>query len=242
MRSTEVTLRWDAPDDPYSDIEMYEVRYFMKGAEHNASSVLINRPESAFSNLRQTTVYGFQVMPPPQSLPFRPNRRPLSLRETPKDRVRLSMTKTVARQWLNFRCAPKRRTAGASSVCPSSRPPAPFSVTPTTFVPLVKPTNDSMTTTISLQPLTSTPKRTCRCASSPVPSSPVSSWWPSSPSSPSSTCAGIDLYRFYGIFTGFYRVLPRFTGFYRVFFIVQGQRRVQQEAAERLRHARVPQR
>jgi Eph receptor B1 len=61
VRSTEVTLRWDAPDDPYSDIEMYEVRYFMKGFENNASSVLINRPESAFSNLRQQTVYGFQV-------------------------------------------------------------------------------------------------------------------------------------------------------------------------------------
>lgn len=61
VRSTELTLRWDAPDDPYSDIEMYEVRYFVKGLENNASSVLINRPESAFSSLRQQTVYGFQV-------------------------------------------------------------------------------------------------------------------------------------------------------------------------------------
>jgi len=33
----------------------------MTGFENNASSVLINRPESAFSNLRQQTVYGFQV-------------------------------------------------------------------------------------------------------------------------------------------------------------------------------------
>ena len=40
---------------------MYEVRYFMKGYENNASSMLINRPESAFSSLRQQTVYGFQV-------------------------------------------------------------------------------------------------------------------------------------------------------------------------------------
>jgi len=40
---------------------MYEVRYFMKGGENNASSMLINRPESAFSSLRQQTVYGFQV-------------------------------------------------------------------------------------------------------------------------------------------------------------------------------------
>jgi ephrin-B len=61
VRPTELTLRWDAPDDPYSDIEMYEVRYFQKGFENNASSMLINRPESAFSSLRQQTVYGFQV-------------------------------------------------------------------------------------------------------------------------------------------------------------------------------------
>lgn len=61
VRPTEVALKWDAPDDPYSDIEMYEVRYFMKGYESNASSVLINRPDSTFSNLRQQTVYGFQV-------------------------------------------------------------------------------------------------------------------------------------------------------------------------------------
>jgi ephrin-B len=40
---------------------MYEVRYFQKGFENNASSMLINRPESAFSSLRQQTVYGFQV-------------------------------------------------------------------------------------------------------------------------------------------------------------------------------------
>ena len=62
VRSTELTLRWDAPDDPYTgEIEMYEVRYFIKGAENNASSMLISRPESAFSSLRQQTVYGFQV-------------------------------------------------------------------------------------------------------------------------------------------------------------------------------------
>lgn len=62
VRSTELTLRWDPPDDPYTgEIEMYEVRYFMKGGENNASSMLINRPESAFSSLRQQTVYGFQV-------------------------------------------------------------------------------------------------------------------------------------------------------------------------------------
>lgn len=61
VRSTELTLRWDAPDDPYTEIEMYEVRYFIKGMENNASSMLINRPESAFSSLRQQTVYGFQV-------------------------------------------------------------------------------------------------------------------------------------------------------------------------------------
>lgn len=61
VRSTELTLRWDPPDDPYSDIEMYEVRYFMKGYENNVTNMLINRPESAFTSLRQQTVYGFQV-------------------------------------------------------------------------------------------------------------------------------------------------------------------------------------
>lgn len=33
VKSTEISLAWDAPSDPYSDIEMYEVRN-IKGAEH----------------------------------------------------------------------------------------------------------------------------------------------------------------------------------------------------------------
>ncbi|CAG0878978.1 unnamed protein product [Darwinula stevensoni] len=61
VKSTEIVLAWDAPNDPFTDIEMYEVRYFVKGQEGNASTVLTKKDENPFPNLEQRTEYGFQV-------------------------------------------------------------------------------------------------------------------------------------------------------------------------------------
>uniref|UniRef100_T1IPM1 Uncharacterized protein n=1 Tax=Strigamia maritima TaxID=126957 RepID=T1IPM1_STRMM len=61
VQNTEITLKWDAPDDQFSEIEMYEVRYFIRGMERNASSILTKHEESVFTNLKQRTEYGFQV-------------------------------------------------------------------------------------------------------------------------------------------------------------------------------------
>ncbi|XP_066959562.1 ephrin type-B receptor 1 isoform X4 [Macrobrachium rosenbergii] len=61
VKSTEISLAWDAPSDPLSEIEMYEVRYYVKGMESNSSSVLTKKEESSIGSLRQRTDYGFQV-------------------------------------------------------------------------------------------------------------------------------------------------------------------------------------
>ncbi|KAK3892411.1 hypothetical protein Pcinc_003644, partial [Petrolisthes cinctipes] len=61
VKSTEISLAWDAPTDPYSDIEMYEVRYYVRGLQNNSSSILSQREEATLVNLRQRTEYGFQV-------------------------------------------------------------------------------------------------------------------------------------------------------------------------------------
>src|SRR5687767_6725873 len=51
VKSTEVSLRWTAPKDPYSDIETYEVRYFTRGRESNATSILVNGQETTIKGL-----------------------------------------------------------------------------------------------------------------------------------------------------------------------------------------------
>ncbi|XP_059486386.1 ephrin type-A receptor 4-A isoform X2 [Neocloeon triangulifer] len=64
VKSTEVSLAWDAPEDDLADIEMFEVRYFIRGeANNNASvqSVVTSDTAIPFTNLRQRTEYGFQV-------------------------------------------------------------------------------------------------------------------------------------------------------------------------------------
>ncbi|GAB6031351.1 hypothetical protein CHUAL_009137 [Chamberlinius hualienensis] len=61
VKSTEITLTWDAPTDPFSEIEMYEVRYYLRGAEKNATVMLTKKEEILFSSLKQRTEYGFQV-------------------------------------------------------------------------------------------------------------------------------------------------------------------------------------
>ena len=60
--ASEVTLQWDAPDDPFNELEMYEIRYFIKGRDANATIIRAGRaPKYSFENLKQKTDYGFQV-------------------------------------------------------------------------------------------------------------------------------------------------------------------------------------
>ncbi|KAG7174793.1 Ephrin type-A receptor 4-like [Homarus americanus] len=61
VKSTEISLAWEAPSDPFSDIEMYEVRYYVRGLQNNSSSILTKKEESSLVALRQRTDYGFQV-------------------------------------------------------------------------------------------------------------------------------------------------------------------------------------
>ncbi|XP_066998191.1 ephrin type-A receptor 5 isoform X2 [Anabrus simplex] len=65
VKSTEISLEWDAPvisDDSEADIvEMYEVRCFPKADESNASTTLTPKQKTTFTGLRQNTEYGFQV-------------------------------------------------------------------------------------------------------------------------------------------------------------------------------------
>ncbi|XP_071528674.1 ephrin type-A receptor 4-A isoform X4 [Panulirus ornatus] len=61
VKSTEISLAWDAPSDPYSEIEMYEVRYYVQDLQNNSSSILTKKEESSLVSLQQRTVYGFQV-------------------------------------------------------------------------------------------------------------------------------------------------------------------------------------
>ena len=78
VKSTEIVLAWDAPNDPFTDIEMYEVRYFVKGQEGNSSTVLTKKDENPFPNLEQRTEYGFQV----RNDSSLPQNSPLSLNMT----------------------------------------------------------------------------------------------------------------------------------------------------------------
>ncbi|CAG0888322.1 unnamed protein product [Cyprideis torosa] len=62
IKSNEMELAWDPPVEPYGvDVELYEVRYFVRGQENNSSSVLTTQERSSFPNLTQRTEYGFQV-------------------------------------------------------------------------------------------------------------------------------------------------------------------------------------
>ncbi|CAB3360957.1 Hypothetical predicted protein [Cloeon dipterum] len=61
IKSTEVTLAWDSPEDYPRDVEMFEVRYFIKGPNNAHYSALSNDTFKLLTNLRQKTEYGFQV-------------------------------------------------------------------------------------------------------------------------------------------------------------------------------------
>ncbi|KAF8791659.1 Ephrin type-A receptor 4 like protein [Argiope bruennichi] len=61
VKSSEISLEWDAPDDPFSDTENYEVRYYQKGHERNGSTATTTKEEITIPSLKEGTMYGFQV-------------------------------------------------------------------------------------------------------------------------------------------------------------------------------------
>ncbi|XP_018027428.2 ephrin type-A receptor 4-B-like [Hyalella azteca] len=61
VKSTEISLAWQPPLDAASEVEMYEVQYYVKGHENNSSTILTTKEESSLAGLRHRTVYGFRV-------------------------------------------------------------------------------------------------------------------------------------------------------------------------------------
>ncbi|KAL7632913.1 UNVERIFIED_CONTAM: hypothetical protein RMT77_016740 [Armadillidium vulgare] len=61
VKSTEISLTWDPPSGHYPKVEMYEVQYYEKGFENNASSILTTKEEATLISLKQRTLYAFQV-------------------------------------------------------------------------------------------------------------------------------------------------------------------------------------
>jgi ephrin-B len=59
--ASEVALTWDLPYD-VQELEMFEVRYFVKGRDANGTIIRAGRvAKHTFENLKQKTDYGFQV-------------------------------------------------------------------------------------------------------------------------------------------------------------------------------------
>lgn len=62
VTSGEISLTWDSPDDPFNELEMYEIRFFARGREANATIIRAGRVNKyVVENLKQKTDYGFQV-------------------------------------------------------------------------------------------------------------------------------------------------------------------------------------
>lgn len=62
VTSAEITLMWESPDDPFNELEMYEIRYFARGREANATIIRAGRVNKyVVENLKQKTDYGIQV-------------------------------------------------------------------------------------------------------------------------------------------------------------------------------------
>ncbi|XP_049824323.1 ephrin type-A receptor 4 isoform X2 [Aethina tumida] len=64
VKSTEITLAWDAPtlNDGSESVETYEVRWYVKNdADHNATSILTRDLKITITDLNQRTEYGLQV-------------------------------------------------------------------------------------------------------------------------------------------------------------------------------------
>lgn len=61
IKSTEVLLAWDAPQDPFPEIDRYEVRYFPRKWAKNETVLQSHKLQLAVTGLRSRTEYGFQV-------------------------------------------------------------------------------------------------------------------------------------------------------------------------------------
>ncbi|KAG8264512.1 hypothetical protein J6590_008451 [Homalodisca vitripennis] len=67
VKAAEITLTWDPPFTPEADmdspdhVEIYEVRYFSRHDEINATSKMTKVNQIVINSLRQRTEYGFQV-------------------------------------------------------------------------------------------------------------------------------------------------------------------------------------
>ncbi|XP_021955227.1 ephrin type-B receptor 2 isoform X1 [Folsomia candida] len=62
VTSAEITLMWESPDDPFNELEMYEIRYFARGREANATIIRAGRVNKyVVENLKQKTDYGIQI-------------------------------------------------------------------------------------------------------------------------------------------------------------------------------------
>lgn len=55
-------MEWEPPNDPFADTENYELRYFPKGNERNGSTMTTTKEEITVKNLKEETLYGFQVI------------------------------------------------------------------------------------------------------------------------------------------------------------------------------------
>ena len=60
-KGSEVVIAWDPVDESSDSITLYEVRYFKRGNERNASSVITEKEETRILNLKEKSEYVFQV-------------------------------------------------------------------------------------------------------------------------------------------------------------------------------------
>ncbi|KAG1684092.1 Ephrin type-A receptor 5 [Nymphon striatum] len=61
IQSDQVTLAWDPPSDAENSVETYEIRYFPRGIEKNASLHDSKIARTTISKLKEKTEYAFQV-------------------------------------------------------------------------------------------------------------------------------------------------------------------------------------
>ncbi|EEC18904.1 eph receptor tyrosine kinase, putative [Ixodes scapularis] len=61
IKSTEVLLAWDAPQDPFPEVERYEVRFFPRKWAKNETVLQSHKLQLAVTGLRSRSEYGFQV-------------------------------------------------------------------------------------------------------------------------------------------------------------------------------------
>ena len=61
-KNFQLSLSWLPPSDPLLDIDLYEVKYFIRNQKSNSSNVVITKKElSEITGLLESTEYGLQV-------------------------------------------------------------------------------------------------------------------------------------------------------------------------------------